>query len=258
MNENLRYTPFVYNVMGFMFFIGALINAPLIIFEYITFIVYVMWSIVCFTIAKSRKDAIDNATPRIIQAKFEAILQLVAIFISLIICSIRLGLLTHNFTDILSVILCCMFTITFIIDTYKAFRLDSASASASASVSALTSTLTHENTVLNTTAAITAVRTNAPENEHTTVLLAQEDRIAMSRGLHTTASICEYVAKKVIKQAIADNDTNCSICVDEITNSNVGVMPCGHIFHASCLNSFDTHSRICPNCREVGIPWLKN
>ena len=45
----------------------------------------------------------------------------------------------------------------------------------------------------------------------------------------------------------------CAICLDEIGNNYVKIMPCAHIFHESCLSNLfrntGSHYR-CPLCRK--------
>ena len=41
---------------------------------------------------------------------------------------------------------------------------------------------------------------------------------------------------------------DCSICL-EIINCNQITIPCGHRFHANCLNIWKTNHKSCPLCR---------
>ncbi|XP_074556999.1 uncharacterized protein LOC141812966 [Curcuma longa] len=46
-------------------------------------------------------------------------------------------------------------------------------------------------------------------------------------------------------------ETSCAICIDDFKpNSVLSVMPCGHGFHAACLNEWLTRSNSCPLCRS--------
>ena len=49
----------------------------------------------------------------------------------------------------------------------------------------------------------------------------------------------------------------CTICLDNVGDTDRVVTKCGHIFHASCLFENNTHANTCPNCREPIAPKPK-
>ena len=57
-------------------------------------------------------------------------------------------------------------------------------------------------------------------------------------------------------QICNDCENNCSICFDEITNTNCVTTECNHTFHASCLFKNMNNSVDCPLCRKelVEVP----
>ena len=46
----------------------------------------------------------------------------------------------------------------------------------------------------------------------------------------------------------------CTICLEEVGETDKVVTKCNHVFHASCLFQNNTHGNTCPNCREVIAP----
>jgi hypothetical protein len=44
-------------------------------------------------------------------------------------------------------------------------------------------------------------------------------------------------------------DTNCSICLEQINNDNIGITICGHIFCYKCIIENNKHNNNCPLCR---------
>lgn len=57
-----------------------------------------------------------------------------------------------------------------------------------------------------------------------------------------------------------EQQTTCAICLDDFTSappspSLVRELPCGHIFHAECVDPFlTTHSSLCPLCKKSSLP----
>ena len=42
----------------------------------------------------------------------------------------------------------------------------------------------------------------------------------------------------------------CSICLDNLEKGSIYGTPCGHIFHADCLQVWKSKNSTCPICRE--------
>ncbi|KAG0222034.1 hypothetical protein BGX31_009393 [Mortierella sp. GBA43] len=49
------------------------------------------------------------------------------------------------------------------------------------------------------------------------------------------------------EKQLADYDDDCAICRDSMTSAKV--LPCGHIFHLSCIRPWLEHQSSCPKCR---------
>lgn len=57
-------------------------------------------------------------------------------------------------------------------------------------------------------------------------------------------------AVKFIKETININE--CSLCLEPMTKKNITIaLPCGHIFHTSCIKDALRHNKKCPMCRRV-------
>jgi len=48
----------------------------------------------------------------------------------------------------------------------------------------------------------------------------------------------------------------CSICLDDISSSELHTTQCGHHFHKDCINNWRAMKNNCPNCRAI-IPPLQ-
>ena len=42
----------------------------------------------------------------------------------------------------------------------------------------------------------------------------------------------------------------CSICFEDIDESNKKILECGHTFHTDCINKWTKVNPICPYCRK--------
>ena len=42
----------------------------------------------------------------------------------------------------------------------------------------------------------------------------------------------------------------CSICLDKLEKGSIYGTPCGHVFHADCLQGWKSKNSTCPMCRE--------
>jgi hypothetical protein len=66
--------------------------------------------------------------------------------------------------------------------------------------------------------------------------------------------LCTFVAKKLMRLAILDKE-QCPITVEDFSEGNTAVMPCGHLFMQSAIEeSFKTEPTKCPWCRQPGRP----
>ena len=66
--------------------------------------------------------------------------------------------------------------------------------------------------------------------------------------------LCPFVAKKLMRLAILDKE-QCPITVEDFSEGNTAVMPCGHLFMQSAIEeSFKTEPTKCPWCRQPGRP----
>ena len=66
--------------------------------------------------------------------------------------------------------------------------------------------------------------------------------------------LCPFVAKKLMTLAIIQKE-QCPITVEDFSEGNTAVMPCGHLFMQSALEeTFKTEPAKCPWCRQTGRP----
>ena len=66
--------------------------------------------------------------------------------------------------------------------------------------------------------------------------------------------LCTFVAKKLMRLAMLDKE-QCPITVEDFSEGNTAVMPCGHLFMQSAIEeSFKTEPTKCPWCRQPGRP----
>lgn len=74
-----------------------------------------------------------------------------------------------------------------------------------------------------------------------------------SQGKKATYDFYVNVFNKLrkIKEQGSSEEEECSICLTEIAEDNIGVTKCGHIFCYSCLNMCLKNKKQCPNCRTV-------
>lgn len=47
----------------------------------------------------------------------------------------------------------------------------------------------------------------------------------------------------------ADNQSECCICLEKMTNKNISITECNHLFHTSCLLKYNNQK--CPICRQL-------
>ena len=67
----------------------------------------------------------------------------------------------------------------------------------------------------------------------------------------------------VANPACAVKITRCTICHEHTAAGNGQRLPCGHIFHRTCIHAWFKHQRTCPMCRRryddtraLGhVPW---
>jgi hypothetical protein len=57
---------------------------------------------------------------------------------------------------------------------------------------------------------------------------------------------------------IPQEQHECSICLDKITNNNKKVLTCSHIFHRDCVNTWLQESANCPLCRTPQRRVIEN
>eukprot|EP00930_Biecheleria_cincta_P017217 TRINITY_DN13753_c0_g2_i3.p1 TRINITY_DN13753_c0_g2~~TRINITY_DN13753_c0_g2_i3.p1 ORF type:complete len:983 (-),score=147.32 TRINITY_DN13753_c0_g2_i3:343-3291(-) len=55
----------------------------------------------------------------------------------------------------------------------------------------------------------------------------------------------------------AEEEMECSICLCEMTRTTIGILPCGHFFHAECVrDALRTLAPHCPKCR-IAVPNIE-
>ena len=66
--------------------------------------------------------------------------------------------------------------------------------------------------------------------------------------------LCVFVAKKLMTLAILEKE-QCPITVEDFSEGNTAVMPCGHLFMQSAIEeAFKSEPTKCPWCRQPGRP----
>ena len=66
--------------------------------------------------------------------------------------------------------------------------------------------------------------------------------------------LCLYVAKQLYDLAVLRKE-QCPITVEEFSQGNTAVMPCGHLFMQMAIEeSFKKEPNKCPSCRQEGKP----
>jgi len=69
------------------------------------------------------------------------------------------------------------------------------------------------------------------------------------------SKIDEIAPKKSVSSDILDLELNCVICFSEFEeNCNVRTLPCGHIFHADCIENWLGNSSV--NCPVDNLPLI--
>ncbi|GIY74209.1 e3 ubiquitin-protein ligase AMFR [Caerostris extrusa] len=59
-------------------------------------------------------------------------------------------------------------------------------------------------------------------------------------------------AHVMLKEEIEANSDDCAICWDRLESARK--LPCGHLFHTSCLHSWLEQVTNCPTCRTSLVP----
>jgi Ring finger domain len=86
----------------------------------------------------------------------------------------------------------------------------------------------------------------------------QPTSIGRGRGL-TTAEIETFPQRIWCEEAEHLPDQTCSICLVEFCNGEViRSIPCGHVFHATCLSCWLQSETTCPLCREICQPVIQD
>ena len=60
----------------------------------------------------------------------------------------------------------------------------------------------------------------------------------------------KHYKTKYGKQIKIEDNTTCTICLDDITKDYFCYKKCKHMYHAKCLKTWLTIERSCPNCRK--------
>jgi len=65
----------------------------------------------------------------------------------------------------------------------------------------------------------------------------------------------ELVTKAIkFYNANEKTESNCTICLEELTKSDIAVLPnCCHVFHVGCLRTWFASSLSCPTCRHRAL-----
>ena len=63
--------------------------------------------------------------------------------------------------------------------------------------------------------------------------------------IHTTS---------IISEERKHPDQECSICLDDMYNTDVIALECNHRFHKKCINDWFREKHDCPQCRNYSLP----
>ncbi|XP_070575002.1 E3 ubiquitin-protein ligase AMFR-like [Ptychodera flava] len=73
-------------------------------------------------------------------------------------------------------------------------------------------------------------------------------RIKRHRNYRRVVNNMEARFASATAEELAANDDDCAICWDRMSSARK--LPCGHLFHNSCLRSWLEHDTSCPTCRK--------
>lgn len=59
------------------------------------------------------------------------------------------------------------------------------------------------------------------------------------------------IVKISLKFDDESEETDCSICREEVTQETGGHLKCGHVYHNNCINEWRSRNNTCPLCRSV-------
>ena len=62
-----------------------------------------------------------------------------------------------------------------------------------------------------------------------------------------------YPCRRQVLTNMCSSHTQCSICLESLGSSKIGIcrLPCGHKFHAACIQVWSIENETCPLCRGV-------
>ncbi|KAK4437125.1 E3 ubiquitin-protein ligase MBR2 [Sesamum alatum] len=70
--------------------------------------------------------------------------------------------------------------------------------------------------------------------------------------------ILKYLKTSACREIDNDGEPKiCVVCQDDLMcqeNSSIGMLECGHEYHASCIRQWLQHKNICPLCKAVALP----
>uniref|UniRef100_A0A2P2KX61 RING-type E3 ubiquitin transferase n=1 Tax=Rhizophora mucronata TaxID=61149 RepID=A0A2P2KX61_RHIMU len=89
-------------------------------------------------------------------------------------------------------------------------------------------------------------------------LLALEERIGdVSTGL-SEETILRLMKQKKYTAVTTESPSDvepCCICQEGYTDGDdLGILDCGHDFHADCIRQWLTHKNLCPICKMTALP----
>lgn len=63
-------------------------------------------------------------------------------------------------------------------------------------------------------------------------------------------NIYESLYINIAKPLIYNSDNLCKICLDSLTDNNIKLLECGHIFHGNCYFEWSKFNISCPYCKK--------
>lgn len=65
----------------------------------------------------------------------------------------------------------------------------------------------------------------------------------------TSDDVNETTTSATVESAKANPTEECAICFDELSSGELMALPCGHVFHTTCVSNWLARHPFCPHCR---------
>lgn len=75
------------------------------------------------------------------------------------------------------------------------------------------------------------------------------EEIDDSNDVTATSDVNETTTSSIVPSAKANPTEECAICFDELSSGELMALPCGHVFHTTCVSNWLARHPFCPHCR---------